>query len=369
LKVFQTIHKYPPHIPQFEASHGITDESKLTFAELQKMVVDDGYASSYILQPALEHRFDEVFYTIWDYERLQLLWAKENGLSTTGLVEIKFAQLKWFQPDVFYNMSPFCDDQFIEFVKLDGIKCKTVCWNGIIQSRPMTFPLYDIHLTLHRPYIDYWKGIGLNAFELQPGIPGKWGNINDSRDIDVLFYGQYFKGMFDNRNAIIDELIKLKPDLKANIQVYLQYNVQRKTIVRLPKINISIKTFPIKEIRQGSNKPIYGNELYRTISDSKIVVNAYTNDNKDFKSNMRVFEALGNGAFLISERGNYPDGLEPDIDFYTYEGFDELKEKIGIVLGDWQRHAEIAKRTSEKARAYFSKEKQWQRFQEIVASL
>ena len=78
MKIYQCIHKYPPHIPQFEAKHGITDDSILSFEELRKLIVDDGYASPYILQPALEHKTEEVFYTIWNYKRLQLLWAKRK---------------------------------------------------------------------------------------------------------------------------------------------------------------------------------------------------------------------------------------------------------------------------------------------------
>ncbi len=114
MKVYQCIHKYPPHIPLFEAKHGITDQTDLTFSQLQKLVIDDGYAAAYILQPALEHKTGDVFFTIWDYKRLQYLWAEENGLHTTDLKKIKLAQIEKLKPDVVYNHSPFCDFDFIK---------------------------------------------------------------------------------------------------------------------------------------------------------------------------------------------------------------------------------------------------------------
>jgi hypothetical protein len=368
MKIFQTIHKYSPHIPQFEKKHGISDESNITFNELRRLIVGDGYASSYILLPALQFKFDEVFYTIWDYERLQLLWAKENNIQSTDLNIIKIEQLKWFKPDVFYNHSAFCDGDFIELVKLEGLDFKTVCWNGIIKPKPQTFPFYDVHVSLHRPYIEYWRKLGLNASELQPGIPFQWSGINDNRPIDVLFYGQYFQGMFDNRNRLLDQLIDYKTSSEKQIEIHLQYKLKKKQFIKIPKvIDYKITQFPCVKTVSNSLPPIYGQDLYQKIRNSKIVVNAYTNDNDDFKSNMRVFESIGNGALLISERGNYPDGLIPDEDFLTYEGFDELIEKIELALGNWDLYRQLARKASEKAKSIFSKEYQWKKFKEIVS--
>ena len=103
MRVYQCIHKYRPHIPLFEKKYGVTDE--MDFETLRKLIMQDGYASTYVLLPALQQNFDEVFYTIWNYERLQLLWASEHGLRSKDLDEIKLAQIEEYRPDVFYNMS------------------------------------------------------------------------------------------------------------------------------------------------------------------------------------------------------------------------------------------------------------------------
>ena len=163
MKVFQCIHKYNPHIPLLEKKYGVTDD--MDFKTLQRIVVDDGYASTYILSPALEHKTEEVFYTIWDYDRLQHLWAREHGLKTNDLSKIKLAQIEEYQPDIFYNFSAFCDQNFIK--KLGKAKNrKDIYWNGIIEPKPRTYLEYDGQISLHRPYIKYWKDRGLSALEL-----------------------------------------------------------------------------------------------------------------------------------------------------------------------------------------------------------
>lgn len=369
MKVYQTIHKYAPHIPLFEKNYGITDETD--FESLQRFLIEDGYASTYTLYPALQHKTNEVFFTIWDYERLQWKWAEEKGLKTHDLDKIKLAQIEEFKPDVFYNLSAFYDKGFIHKLGKNK-KRKDVCWNGIIQDYPMTFPAYDGHLSLHRPYIDIWKDQGFKALELQPHIPDKWKSYNQSeKNTDVLFYGQYVKDMFDNRNKLIQKLLEYSLISNYNIDCHLSYTKQGQTLFKIPKlswtrISTPFTTFPNKFVRKYSKEPLYGKILYEKIVDSKIVINAYTNYNNKFKSNMRLFEAIGLGAFLISEEGVYPDGFEPGTDFYTYRNSTELISQIERVLSDWPKHQNIADRTRKKITSYYNKSKQWQIFQEFI---
>lgn len=370
MKVFQTAHKYSPHIPLFEKKYGIADDLNISFEELRRLIVEDGYASAYILKPALEHDTENFFYTLWDYDRLQLLWAREHGLETNDLAEIKLAQLQWFQPDVFYNMSPVADNNFIELLKIRGIKCKTICWNGFIEQRPRTFPLYDMHLTLHKPFVEYWHKLNLQAIEFQPAIPDNWVNNVKERPIDVLFYGQYADFIFKERNRLVNQLLEFsRKNRKYNIKVHLQYKKTSADLLRIYRCSFKKTVYPSRLIRNHSLPPLYGGDLYEAISKAKIVINAYGDYNREYKSNLRVFEAIGHGAFLISECGNYPDGLSPDIDFYTYSSFGELTEKIKFVLSRWPEHKVKAQVASEKIRSIFSKDSQWEQFKKIVSQI
>lgn len=371
--MFQCIHKYAPHIARFEEQYRVTED--MDFKTLQGLVIDDGYASTYTLKPALEGKFEEVFFTLWDYERLQLLWAREHGLKSDDLDKIKLAQIEEFKPDVFYNMSAVYDRGFIKRLgKRPGLK--SVYWNGIIAKTPKAIPGYDGHLSLHRPFVEYWKSQGFAACELQPGIPDKWKTIGrNSRNTDVMFYGQYANKYFGSRAEIVDELIEYKINTGAAVRCHLQYvergipHCIRNMFPLADAIQIPLYTFPKRKIRLHADIPLYGDSLYKAIGSSKIVVNGFTDFNFGFKSNMRLFEAIGLGALLISEYGVYPNGFEPGVDFYTYKNTIQLKEQIGRVLGDWSMHAEMARRARSKISDLYSKQRQWCHFQNFIASI
>lgn len=371
MRVYQCLHVYPPHIPQFERRNGVSDD--MDFATLHKLVLQEGYASAYILAPALEGRPEEVFFTLWDYDRLQRLWAREHGLRTQDRDAIKLAQIEEYKPDVFYNMSAFCDDGFIR--KLGRSRMKCVYWNGIIEARPRTFAEYDGQLSLHRPYIDYWRSCGLAACELQPAVPDAWAGLSaGGRPIDVLFYGQYTRAFFKGRNRLIQQLLEYGLASRHDVRCHLQCDTSRPTLFRIPGLPWTRIRSPFARrvepfVLEHALPPVYGGELYRTIAQARIVINAYTDHNQAFKSNMRLFEAIGLGAFLISEEGIYPDGFNPGEDFYTYRDADGMFGQIERVLGDWPRHAAVAERTRQKIASLYSKERQWRDFKSFVATL
>ena len=372
MKVYQCIHKYPAHISGFEERAGVSDATD--FATLHRKFLADGYASTYILHPALDNRPEEIFYTVWDYERLQWKWADEHGLKTRDLDEIKLAQIEEFNPDVFYNMSPFCDRDFIK--RLGKRKGRIdICWNAFVRGpRPSTFGEYEGHVSLHRPYVEFWREQGLKALELQPAMPQAWEAFESIEpDVDVLFYGQLFRGIFDNRIRLVEDLLRYGLERRRDLRCHLTYP-ERGWVLRIPgmahfRIKLPISRFPGRLVRKHSLSPLYGEELYRTVSKSRVVVNLYGDENRDFKSNMRLFEATGLGAFLISEAGDYPDGFEPGVDFYTFKDSTELVDQIERVLSDWPRHAEIARRTRQKITALYSKQQQWLDFQHFVREL
>lgn len=373
MRIYQCIHRYPPHIPLFEQRCGITDD--MDFETVRRLLIEDGYASTYVLQPALEERHEEVFYTVWDYQRLQGLWAREHGLKTRDPVEIKLAQIEEFRPDVFYNMSAVYDQGFIGRLGKSARR-KDVCWNAIIEATPRTFTEYDGHVSLHRPFVAYWRERGLPALELQPAIPGAWSALQcPGKTIEVLFYGQYTPGgLLDNRNRLSERLLHHAQESGSDIRCHLSYTERRRTLFRIPgisgwRIPSPIISFPRRFVREHALPPLYGRSLYEALAQAKVVINAYGDYNRSFKSNMRLFEAVGCGAFLVSEAGDYPDGFEPDVDFLTYRNFDELVEQVERILADWPVYAEAAARTQKKIASLYGKERQWNDFLEFAKRL
>jgi len=370
MKVYQCIRAYDLYIPAFENKYGIK-ESNYSFSELRDLLIADGFAGTYLLKPAFEKNEKEFFFTLWNYKTLQFKWAEENGLKTTNLDEIRLAQIEEFKPDVFYNFSPYYDNKNIEKI-LDKKELIKVCWDAIIVQNPPFHDKYDLRLTLFEPYVKLWRQHGYNANLLPPAFPVSWENLNpNKKDIDILFYGQYNDYFFSERNSILKEIIRWSKKSGHNFVLHTQFPKQKKPFINRTGIRDLTRWLPVapRIITNHALEPIYGMNLYETISRSKIVINAFTKFNGHFKDNMRNYESTGCGAFLIGEDGIYPDHFVQEIDFFTYRNSNELIDKIEKVLSMSDQGLEMAKKTREKLKQIYSKENQWNCFVNAINSL
>ncbi|MEX1221995.1 MAG: glycosyltransferase [Idiomarina sp.] len=323
-------------------------------------ILSDGFYQHYILTPP-DNSNDEVFFTLWDYRRLQKLWAKENGLSEEAtLNDIRIAQIRHFNADVVFDFSPFRDLEFIEQARAEiaNQNMLYLCWNAYIKDHAMTFPQYDAHVSLHQPYVDYWRQLKLHAYEMQPGVPKDWSDDaqGGERTIDILFYGQYLDNVFKNRRELINTLLDYRKASNKVVDVHLQI---------LPKADTSA----IERNLSAVKEPIFGSELYGKIRQAKVVVNICTDFNESHKSNARVFEALGNGALLIAEAGSYPMGLVAGEDFIVYNDMAELPALLDKVFSNWDDYKKVALRGHQKVHDYYGRPQQWQVFSSIVEDL
>ena len=371
MRLFQCIHRYPPHIPAFEERNKIR-EKDYTFDQIVQLLLKDGYASTYILNPEYIPESDhQLFFTIWDYAYLQELWASENGLKTKDLEQIKLAQIEAFQPDVFYNHSPRYDNNFVDKLPKDSGLLK-ICWDAVVTTYPPLHKKYDARLTLFQPFVDYWKSRGLFSTLL----PGSYLNFFDDKDnkerpIDLLFYGQYIDQFYIHRNNRIQQLLKWLQNRPYQANIHLQYAerlepyVDRKIIRRFTRF----KKSPPPLIRNRSLPSIYGEELYQTIARSKLVINWFGDYNGLYRDNMRNYEAISGGALLISEDGIYPEGLVPEEDFLTFKDTEELFTQIDNALTLPDQGSSMASKAKEKLKTRYSKSVQWRRFQEVINQL
>ena len=369
MKVYQCFHKYSPHINYFEERYKPI-ENNLSFKEWRNLLIKDGFASCNILQPAIEGKSEEVFYSMWDYENLQFKWASENGLKTRNLDEIKLAQIEEYNPDVFYNFSPYYDGEFIR--KIPDNKMIKICWDSIITRRPAFHEKYDFRFSLFEPFVKYWNQHGFKSYILSPAFVNSWNELNrKQKDIDILFYGQFQNYFFSDRNSILVELAKWSKQKGYVFNFHLQLPNSRRPLINKKGLRKWTRWMPVapKIIMDNSLSPIYGRQLYETIARSRIVINGFGNFNGLYKENMRNYESIGCGAFLISEDGIYPEHFVQNKDFLTYRNTSELFDKIEQILTLQDKGLEWTERSWNKLKKVYSKEKQWNSFVEAVNSI
>jgi spore maturation protein CgeB len=83
--------------------------------------------------------------------------------------------------------------------------------------------------------------------------------------------------------------------------------------------------------------------MYRVLARSRIVVNRHGDIAEGFANNMRLFEATGMGALLLTEEAtNLGELFVPGQEVETYADADELVAKIRALLADEDRRAAIA---------------------------
>ena len=77
------------------------------------------------------------------------------------------------------------------------------------------------------------------------------------------------------------------------------------------------------------HRPVFGMDMFRLLARSKVSLNIHTDISPKSASNMRLFEATGMGACLLTDwKSNLHDLFEPDVEVVTYRSAEECVEKI-----------------------------------------
>ncbi|GEM_PF-454622 len=372
MKVFQAIHSYAPYIKDFEERYAI-DKNNISFAGLKSKLLKDRFYAAHLLKPVLDEHDERGFYTMWDYPLLQYKWAEEKGWKERNLKKILFAQIEDFGPDVFYNGSPM---HFSKQEISEGLnkKIKRVCWSASPHFDEEMFKIYQLRLTNLPTHISDGKSkSAYRSLLFQPAHDPVMDafSANEERPVDLFFYGQYLDFYFEKRNRLIDQLLDFKEKSALNIELALLYDIKYAGRSFYDKILRRRKRiiFPPEFVRSKSLKPLYGLALYKKIASSKIVFNAAVDFTGKYKVNMRNFEALGLGAHLLSDEGIYPRHMIKDIHFTTYSDFADFCSKLEMLINEPEKRREAAQRGNEMIRAYYSKEKQWAHFCELISSI
>jgi len=122
-------------------------------------------------------------------------------------------------------------------------------------------------------------------------------------------------------------------------------------------------------IKRIAKPPVFGKQLYELIAKSKIVLNGAIDMAGPDRGNMRCFEAMGCGALLVSDAGDYPDGMNAGVTMEAYASVDRASELISMCLDNWPRSAEIAARGRDQVSEIHNKSLQWKRFVDLAARI
>lgn len=289
---------------------------------------------------------------------LQRRWALENGIqfSSSGwlskiqsfpyvykllgrpswIQETTLSQIKKIKPDVLYL-------QDLTILNPDTLKtAKKYCRLMVGQiASPLPSEVYleqfDLILTSFPHYLDYFRKENINSeyFKLafEPRILDFVGK--QKKIYDVVFIGS-FTPFHLRGTEIIEQLSK-----KVKVHIWGQ----------------GLNRWLNPSLWKNYHGEAWGLNMYKILAQSKIIVNRHISVAGDFANNMRLYEATGMGAMLITEdKKNINELFKVGSEIETYKNIDELVDKIRFYLAHDDKRQRIAdagqKRTLEDHNYY-----------------
>jgi spore maturation protein CgeB len=255
--------------------------------------------------------------------------ARKIGLSPkldAQAEQILLAQVEEFRPDLIINQDIF-------YVGTDVIRRIRRIGNptiigqiGIVPSRGEDWKVYDLMISLLPAVVRSFRTLGIRAevnhLAFEPAVLDALPAAPVS-DIDVSFVGTV---SVDHQQRIaLLEAVAGRYDLKL-------WGNRPQT---LPAASALHRCF------QGE---VWGTDMYQVLRRSRITLNSHIDLAGREAGNMRLFEATGVGAFLLTDfKDNLHTLFAPDKEVAVWRSIEDCLDVIGRSIGDNIGRAAIAR--------------------------
>lgn len=361
MRVFHNSGVYPAYLPRLRR----LVPAHARYADQITAFLKDRYGACHILAPVYDGGAP-VVYTNGDDRVLQQAWAREHGLrSSASLEDILLAQIEDHSTEIFYNQHPMrFGNAFL--ARMPGSVRMKIAWRAAPSAKG-DFDQHDLFVCNFPSILKTYEVAGMKAAYFAPSHDPAMDDYaaRADRPVDVLFVGGYSR--HHARRAQVLEMIAELAD-----RYRVEFCLDRSRHVRLAETPagwfgpLAVHRRP-ESVQRVSRPPVFGRALYERLSQAKIVLNGAIDMAGRDRGNMRCWEALGCGALLVSDTGNYPDGMLANDTLCTYDDAASARDMIAKMLGDAETAARISRSGHQMIRKRYSKAKQWAAFQKLVA--
>jgi spore maturation protein CgeB len=264
-----------------------------------------------------------------------------------GLLDVAVAQIKSARPDVLY-----CQDlSFFPGQVVRELKQHVRLIVGQIASPlpPESFISgYDLILTSFPHFVDRLRRLGVKSEYFRIGFDERVLNLLGDVEKDIGF--SFVGGISSHHRGAISLLEYLSEHTGMRV---FGYGVQT-----LPGNS------PIRRRHEGE---VWGMSMYRTLARSKITLNRHIDVAENYANNMRLFEATGTGALLLTDRKeNLSELFEIGKEVVSYSS----KEEAVALVRHYLDHPEEAEQIARAGQARTLREHTYkQRMQELAPIL
>ncbi len=264
---------------------------------------------------------------------LQRAWSQENRpdllqLQNPGkqLLAILEAQIRWFQPTVLYVQDiNWLPAGFLQYLK--PLVEMVVGQNACPLATNLDLSPYDLLLTSLPHYVCKFRNMGVKASYFPIGFDERllqWHQTDGSRPHALTFVGG-LGGYHSKGTQMLEAIAQELP-----LQVW-GYGGQQ-----LP---------PDSTLKQRWQGEAWADDMYGLLANSQITINRHIDIAESYANNMRLYEATGMGACLLTDsKLNLPCLFEPDHEVVTYSSPAEAVSKLKQLLEQPEAASAIAAR-------------------------
>ena len=316
-----------------------------TYAEQRAELLRLRFGTSDAYSHALETLGHEASELVVNCAPLQAAWAREAGLRAPlrlvesgrlrarrlGLVLIAMEQVRAWRPDVLYSQ----DLWFFPRPALERLRRHVRLLAGQIASPAPGRRIlrgYDLIVTSFPHFVPRFRALGVDTEYLPLAFDERVLDALRSRGIDPDArsqrpVGAAFVGGLDGRvHARGTRLLEQAAATELEIWGY------------------GAETLPASsELRRRHRGEAWGLDMYAVLARSRIVLNRHIEAAEGHANNMRLYEATGVGAMLLTDRGaNLDELFAVGSELAVYEDEDDLLEKLAHYLAHDDERVAIA---------------------------
>jgi spore maturation protein CgeB len=367
MRLIRLTTNYPGYLEQFYAARpGLELQSH---ALQYRTLMDDCFGWADFWTAALATHGYETREVVGNAEHLQKAWAREAGISYAEgnwFREIVAEQVRRFSPDVlFVNDLYHYDCQFVADLRAATPSLRLIVgWCGSPHQEYSRFRACDLVLSNIDVFVDRFLAMGLPAERLRhsfnPDILTKLG-ATGAGTISFGFCGSLFalKGVHESRVRLLARLVRdCGLEVNADIRLYgYRYRQDVARVVNLASYllgearnrvqallgGLQLGRLPF-ELVTAVQPPVYGLAMFRRLANTKVVLNTHIDASLKDASNMRLFEATGVGACMLTEHTeNLSQLFALDSEVVSYASYEELRDKVRWLLADESSRSAIAR--------------------------
>lgn len=230
--------------------------------------------------------------------------------------DILLAQIEDFQPDVILNQNiVLADPALMRAVRRPGRTL--IAQHGVAPPESLDLGIYDFAVSMLPHVVEHFRAAGIPAEQVhlafEPSIRERLGEP-PQKDLALTFVGG-IEAQYNDRIRMLEAICERFP-----IRLFLS------------GASVVSSSSPI---HKHLEKDVWGRDMYRVLQRSQLTLNSHIDAVRNYAGNMRLFEATGVGAGLLTDaKSNLATLFAPGREVATYDSIESCLAAIDRLLKD-----------------------------------